>query len=162
MKLLVFSCYANGEYSGAEYTERIVIPAEAFDNLSEEAKHEIENLIVLCGDLDGKHSNVCTDIQLFYLEESKLFYISEYQGSSEINMYFELKRIGFKTNMYFELKRIFDENDVILRAEMRKAKKYMDSLDLYVTRGFKIRRSQVELVEEFVKSLQDREGETHE
>lgn len=143
MRLLNINCYAEAYYSGATYEENITIPADTFDSLPEEVRNKIRDLEIGVGELDGKHSECFATIT-----EDGLQYIEE---SETEDFDFTCKCDG--NQMYYELEEIFKDNGIDLCEQITRAEKYESSIDSYITKEFRIKKSWVDAVEEFVRKL---------
>lgn len=144
MRLLNINCYAEGYYSGATYEENILIPADTFDNLPEEVRDKIINMKIGVGELDGKHSECFAEItqdgiQYFEDGEAKNSDMSNNRSDGE--------------KMYYKLDDIFKENGIDLDEEIIKAEKYINTLDTYITKEYRIKKSWIDKVNEFIKTL---------
>lgn len=147
MRLLNINCFAEAYYSGATYEENILIPADIFDSLPQEVKDKIINMEIGVGELDGKHSECYAEITedgIQYFEEG------EAENSDMSNNRCDGER------MYYKLEEIFKDNGIDLDEEIKKAEEYINTLDTYITKEYRIKKSLVGKVEEFIKSLGDK------
>lgn len=145
MRLLNINCFAEGYYSGATYEENIIIPADTYDRLSEEARKQIKDMEIYVGELDGKHSEAYAKIG-----EDGMQYFEE---DNQDNICDEVTNDG--DYMYEELKELFRENNLDLDCEIKKAKVYIDSLDGYVTYSCRVRKSKLNDLKKYISKLKE-------
>lgn len=143
MRLLNINCFVEAYYSGATYEENILIPADTFDSLLEKIRNKIRDLDIFVGELDGKHSETIATI-----EEDGIQYIEE-DGIESCN----IATTCDGDNMYYELEEIFEYNGIHLDEEIKRASEYINTIDTYVTKEFRIKKSQVPSVLKFIESL---------
>lgn len=143
MRLLNINCYAEGYYSGATYEENITIPADTFDSLPEEVRNQIRDLEIGVGELDGKHSEcfaTITEDGLKYIEEND---VDDWDFTCRCD----------GDQMYYELKEIFKNNGIDIKEEIRKAEEYENSIDSYIIKEYRVKKSWVDKINEFMKTL---------
>lgn len=137
MELAKISANAEGYYSGQTYIEEYFLRKESYDKL----KEHIDKIEIYVYELDGKHSEVEADVDTeIYTEEELL----KEDISCECD----------DSNLYFRLQDIYEENDMDFKNEIKEVREYLKTLDTIVTFEITVRKSQVEKVREFIKSLE--------
>lgn len=111
MELVNVNLYAEGYYSGSTYEDNIWIKKSSYEKLKDIFPTEID-----CGELDGKHSEVIGDVEIYSVCKTDEDYaeagIPECDGD----------------NLELELKYLYEENGLDWVAEQKEIKEYFDSL----------------------------------
>jgi len=136
MKITNIRIDAEGYYSGNYYEESVAIRTEIYNKL----KTEIDNAKCYIGELDGKHSEVKADLEVF-----------NFTKDEDLEMYLDVKKDG--ETLYYKLCEIFKNNNLDIDEEIGIVNKYIDSLDAYTEITVKVRKSNVDKVKEFCKNL---------
>lgn len=137
MDIVNLCCYGEGNYSGASYEENIAISKDTYEMV----KSEIDSMEIYLGELDGKHSCVCGDVEAQYFAEAEI----PDAGFDETH------RDG--DEMYCQLKEVFESHNMNLNDEMNTVYDYIRSLDLVIDVTVRVKRSNAEKVREFASSL---------
>lgn len=127
---------ATGSYSGSEYEENVTIPTSAYMKF----KEQIDGIEISICELDGKYSECEADIEIQQFTEDKI-----------LNRWFDVGSDG--EHLYDSLFGILKEDNISLDKEIKKAESFVDSLDTCVTVEYSVRKSQVEKIKEFIKSI---------
>lgn len=133
MNLVEISAYAEGYYSGQTYEERILITEESYKKL----KDKIDKITIYVSELDGKHSEVEADIDVEYLDENNLDKIDT----------------DYDSTLCYELLEIFDSSSMSLEKELNDINDYLNTLDKYIVKEVRIKESQLDKLNEFLKEL---------
>lgn len=138
---------AEAYYSGKTYEEEVVLLTEDFLNyiygnveLIDIDDEEFDTTITIC-ELDGKFSEVTGYISIEYLSESEM-------SDSCIDRYLNEDWDGYELFNY-----IFEYNEELINKCNNNLKEYMSKVDSYVNVTVKIKESQRQLLDDFIKKL---------
>lgn len=136
MNVVNLCFYAEGYYSGKEYEENVTISEEMYENI----KHEIADMQVYISDLDGKHSEVCGEIDV------------QPCGESEIeDWYSETKNDG---ESFWEcLQEVCQAKGLDIVKDVEEVEKYIKGLDFNVEVTLTVRKSKVDELKAFAEKL---------
>lgn len=132
MKLIEINLCGSGCYSGASYNETIFLLEEDYLKLNADLNGEE----IYLGELDGKHSEVFGEV-----------YVSEIENDDLENYNFDIKNDG--DDLYYYMKEI-DKN---VDEYIHRSQEFIYSIDSMVVVSFKVKKSQVELVENTINKL---------
>lgn len=114
MELVNVNLYAEGYYSEATYEDNIWIKKSSYEKLKDIFPTEID-----CGELDGKHSEVMGDVEIYSVCKTEEDYaeagIPKCDGD-----YLE-----------WGLKELYENNNLDWEVEQKEIKEYFDSLDTW-------------------------------
>lgn len=140
---------AEAYYSGKTYEEEVVLLTEDFLNyiysnveLIDIDDEEFDTTITIC-ELDGKFSEVTGYISIKYLSESEM-------SDSGIDRYLNEDWDGHELFNY-----IFEYNEELINKCNSNLKEYMSKVDSYVNVTVKIKESQKQLLDDFIKKLNE-------
>lgn len=136
MNVVNLCFYAEGYYSGQEYEENVTISEEMYENI----KHEIADMQVYIPDLDGKHSEVCGDIDIQPCEESEIE-----------DWYSETKNDG--ESFWERLQEVCQEKGLDIVKDVEEVEKYIKGLDFNVEVTLSVRKSKVDELKAFAEKL---------
>lgn len=138
MKLVRIEGYACGYYSDAEWNDQMYLTEESY----EKVKDYVDDLDIYVYELDGKHSETQADIDVTIVDEkdfSRYSWEGQYDGYDIVEtLQDNLSRAGIEIDL--------DE-------EKAKADEIIKNIDGSTTIEVTVKKSQVELVREFVSSL---------
>lgn len=129
MNLIKINVYGEGCHSGKSYDETILLLEEDYKLLYD----DLQDKEIYLGELDGKHSEVYGEIDIDTISED-----------SQLNYDFKVSDDG--DMLYWELDELTDN----LSEMIKKANKYISTIDSMTTVSFNIRKSQVEKVNSIV------------
>lgn len=136
MNLVNISVYAEGYYSGSNYSENVLIKEESYEKIKADIPEEI-----FCGELDGKHSQVYGEVEVdFYKDDDLLTYTNEDCDGNTLQK--GIENVFKKYNMDFEN----ESNDI---------KSYLSSLDRYCDMTIRVRKSKLDKISRIVQFLID-------
>lgn len=132
MNLVNINVYGEGYYSGNSYEETIFLLEEDYKELGK----DLDGIEVYLGELDGKHSEVYGEVYVEIITE-------EMQKTYNFN----------KNNDGEELYNLIEELSSNSKNMIKRAKKYIETLDSLVDITFTVKKSQVEKIKEVVSEL---------
>ena len=138
--------YAEAYYSGSTYEEDVVISKSLYEKIKDELwqysdENEDENAKgIYLGELDGKHSNVEGYINIVQYSEDKVSDCS-----------WNLNEDGDR--LYYKVKDICNEKDLDLDADIKSVQSYLKNVDSYVEISLTVKKSNVDKIKEYAKSL---------
>ena len=138
MDLVEISVYAEGYYSESEYNEVFYLPKDYYE---ENVKDKIPNKFCI-SELDGKFSETDADITISYIP-------SEKQSEYIFNLY--TYACDMRDHIYYAFQKVEESEE--FKEQMKLSKEYINSLDRLIDMKVRVRKSQVEKVNEFIKSL---------
>ena len=138
MNLVKVGIYAEGDYSGQTYTEEYFIKEESYNRL----KEKIDNFDIYIGDLDGKYSEIESNIKIKKYTEEELC-------SNNIDI------IQDSDDLLYNLEKIYNKIGLNITKELDEINKYLNKIDTYITFKTIIKKSQRKLVEDFIKKLNE-------
>lgn len=148
-KAIKFCLSAEAYYSGKTYEEEVVLLTEDFlkyiygnVELIDIDDDEFDTTITIC-ELDGKFSEVTGYISIEYISESEM-------NNSDIDRYLNEDWDGYELFNY-----IFEYNEEISGKCNSNLKEYMSKVDSYVNVTVKIKESQRQLLNDFIKKLNE-------
>ena len=136
MNLVKIGIYAEGYYSGQTYTEEYFIKEDSYNKL----KEGISNINIYIEELDGKYSEVPSDLRIENYSEEELLKTN-------------IKTIQDSDNLAYELGQIYNKIGLDFVQELSEVDKYLNELNTYITIEITIKKSQRKLVEDFIKDL---------
>lgn len=136
MELVQINAYAEGYYSGQTHEENVFITKESY----EKVKEDVGAIEIYVYDLDGKHSEVESDITIIELTEEEL-----------LEMDLNVENDG--EDLYYKVKRLFENYEIDLNNEKRIVNEYLNTLDTLTTFEVTVKESQKEKVLEFIQTL---------
>lgn len=146
MEVVKINLYAEAYYSGAEYSEDVVISRNLYEKIKGEldeydyGKHDDDAREICVGELDGKHS-----------ETSGYAAIEEFSEDEIQNANWELNNDG--NCLYHTIKRICDEKNMDLDSDIKVVKEYLDNMDSMVTISVTVKKSNVDKVMALANNL---------
>lgn len=145
MDIVKLNVYAEAYYSGTTYEEDVVISKSLYEKIKTELdEYDSENNEnargVYVGELDGKHSEVEGDLSVEVYSEEEIADCS-----------WDLNEDG--DCLYYKVKDICDENDLDLDADIKSVQNYLKNVDSYVEISLTVKKSNVDKIKEYVKSL---------
>lgn len=145
MDIVKLNVYAEAYYSGATYEEDVVISKSLYEKIKTELdEYDSENNEnargVYVGELDGKHSEVEGDLSVEVYSEEEIADCS-----------WDLNEDG--DCLYYKVKYICDEKDLDLDADIKSVQNYLKNVDLYVEISLTVKKSNVDKIKEYAKSL---------
>lgn len=149
MDIVKLKVYAEAYYSGAIYEEDVVISKSLYEKIKDELwqysdENEDENAKgIYLGELDGKHSEVEGYINIIQYSEDK---VSDYS--------WDLKEDG--DSLYYKVKDICDEKNLDLDDDIKNVQNYLKNVDSYVEIYIRTRKSNVDKIKEYAKSLEQK------
>ena len=132
MNLVNINVYGEGYYSGSSYEESIFLLEEDYKELGK----DLDGIEVYLGELDGKHSEVYGEVYVEIITE-------EMQKTYNFN----------KNNDGEELYDLIEELSPNSKNMVRRAKKYIETLDSLIDITFTVKKSQVGKIREVVSEL---------
>ena len=132
MNLVNINVYGGGYYSGSSYEESIFLLEEDYKELGK----DLDGIEVYLGELDGKHSEVYGEVYVEIITE-------EMQKTYNFN----------KNNDGEKLYDLIEELSPNSKNMIKRAKKYIETLDSLVDITFTVKKSQVEKIKEVVLEL---------
>lgn len=139
MNLVKITAYACGCYSEKEYEETIYITEESYSILED----KIINIILYIGDLDGKHSETETEVDIEELNEEQ-----------QVLENFDKKNDG--DYLYWELEEIFHYENMNFYKEQERVEEYIKSIDSLIEVTYKVKKSNLDKLNNFVSSLKEK------
>lgn len=145
MDVVKLNVYAEAYYSGAIYEEDVVISKSLYEKIKTELdeydSENNENARGVCvGELDGKHSEVEGDLSVEVYSEEEIADCS-----------WDLNEDG--DCLYYKVKDICDEKDLDLDADIKSVQNYLKNVDSYVEISLTVKKSNVDKIKEYAKSL---------
>lgn len=145
MDIVKLNVYAEAYYSGATYEEDVVISKSLYEKIKTELdEYDSENNEnargVYVGELDGKHSEVEGDLSVEVYSEEEITDCS-----------WDLNEEG--DCLYYKVKDICDGKDLDLDADIKSVQNYLKNVDLYVEISLTVKKSNVDKIKEYAKSL---------
>lgn len=145
MDIVKLNVYAEAYYSGATYEEDVVISKSLYEKIKTELdEYDSENNEnargVYVGELDGKHSEVEGDLSVEVYSEEEIADCS-----------WDLNEDG--DCLYYEVKDICDAKDLDLDADIKSVQNYLKNVDSYVEISLTVKKSNVDKIKEYAKSL---------
>ena len=145
MDIVKLNVYAEAYYSGAIYDEDVVISKSLYEkiktDLDEYNSENNENARgIYVGELDGKHSEVEGDLSVEIYSEDEVADCS-----------WDLNEDG--DSLYYKVKDICDEKDLDLEADIESVQNYLKNVDSYVAISLTVKKSNVDKIKEYAKSL---------
>lgn len=137
MEFVKVSAYAEGYYSGQIYEEYFYISKKLYDQMED----WFNGTELYIGDLDGKHSEVEADIDIEFFEEGE-----DLSG-------YTFKR-GNGDNLWYNLEWECRKRGINLDEDEKEVSDFIRAIDSMIEVEYRIKKSQKELVDNFVKSLQ--------
>lgn len=128
--------YAIGYYSGQEYEENVTISEEMYDKI----KGEIDNMEVYIPDLDGKYSEVLGTINIQPCEENEIE-----------DWYSETRNDG--ESFWERLQEVCQDKGLDIVKDVQEVEKFIESLDFCIEVTLSVRKSKVDKLKAFVKTL---------
>ena len=136
MNITNIQVYAEGYYSGQTYEENVAIRTEVYELL----KEQIKGISIYINNLDGKHSEVEADIEIDHYPEEQVENMNWYiYGDS-----------GYLFNCLYS---IFENAGLSLETEIVLVNNYIATIDSYTDLTVTVRKSNVDKVIEFCKTL---------
>lgn len=135
MKITEISLSAVGYYSGNEYFEALYVSSEFYSKI----KEQVEKLQICIAELDGKFSDVEGDIDTLECDDTEPFNFDDNDGD----------------DLYLGVSLICQDLGLDLDAELERVKTHVRGIDGFVEMTVKVRKSNIEKVREFVKSLEE-------
>lgn len=136
MDLVKVNLYAEAFYSGTVYEDNIWIKRSSYEQLKENISPDIS-----CGELDGKHSEVRGDVNIYDREYTEKDYKRE--GELQCDGYY----------LESSLRDIYEENGLDWCAEQKEIADYFDTLNLWKEITVKVPRDKVRQLMEYVEKL---------
>ena len=136
MNVVNLCFYATGTYSDQEYEENVTIS----EGMYEKIKDEINNMKVYISELDGKYSEVLGEIDVQPCEESEI-----------ADWYSDTKNDG--DSFWRELQKICQSKGLDIVKDTEEVEKFIQSLDFNVEITLSVRKSKVDELKAFAKSL---------
>ena len=136
MNVVNLCFYATGTYSGQEYEENVTIS----EGMYEKIKDEIDNMKVYIPELDGKYSEVLGEIEVQPCEEAEI-----------ADWYSDTKNDG--DSFWKELQKICQSKGLDVVKDVEEVEKFIQSLDFNVEITLSVRKSKIDELITFVKSL---------
>ena len=136
MNVVNLCFYATGYYSGQEYEENVTISEEMYEKI----KDEIDNMEVYIPDLDGKHSEILGEIDIQPCEESEI-----------ADWYSETRNDG--ESFWERLQEVCQNKGLNIVQDVEEVEKFIQSLDFNVEITLSVRKSKIDELITFVKSL---------
>lgn len=145
MDIVKLNVYAEAYYSGATYEEDVVISKRLYEKIKTELdEYDSENNEnargVYVGELDGKHSEVEGDLSVEVYSEEEIADCS-----------WDLNEDG--DCLYYKVKDICDGKDLDLDADIKSVQNYLKNVDSYVEISLTVKKSNVDKIKEYAKSL---------
>lgn len=136
MNVVNLCFYAIGYYSDQEYEENVTISEEMYDKI----KDEIDNMEVYIADLDGKYSEVLGTINIQPCEENEIEdWYSEPRNDGE--------------SFWERLQEVCQDKGLDIVKDVQEVKKFIESLDFCVEVTLSVRKSKVDELKAFAKTL---------
>lgn len=132
MNLVNINVYGEGYYSGSSYEESIFLLEEDYKELGK----DLDGIEVYLGELDGKHSEVYGEVYVEIITE-------EMQKTYNFN----------KNNDGEKLYDLIEELSPNSKNIIKRAKKYIGTLDSLIDITFTVKKSQVGKIREVVSEL---------
>ena len=132
MNLVNINVYGEGYYSGSSYEESIFLLEEDYKELGK----DLDGIEVYLGELDGKHSEVYGEVYVEIITE-------EMQKTYNFN----------KNNDGEKLYDLIEELSPNSKNIIKRAKKYIETLDSLIDITFTVKKSQVGKIREVVSEL---------
>ena len=132
MNLVNINVYGEGYYSGSSYEESIFLLEEDYKELGK----DLDGIEVYLGELDGKHSEVYGQVEVEIITE-------EMQKTYNFN----------KNNDGEKLYDLIEELSPNSKNMIKRAKKYIETLDSLIDITFTVKKSQVGKIREVVSEL---------
>ena len=132
MNLVNINVYGEGYYSGSSYEESIFLLEEDYKELGK----DLDGIEVYLGELDGKHSEVYGEVYVEIITE-------EMQKTYNFN----------KNNDGEKLYDLIEELSPNSKNMIKRAKKYIETLDSLIDITFTVKKSQVGKIREVVSEL---------
>lgn len=136
MNVVNLCFYATGTYSGQEYEENVTIS----EGMYEKIKDEINNMKVYISELDGKYSEVLGEIDVQPCEESEI-----------ADWYSDTKNDG--DSFWRELQKICQSKGLDIVKDVEEVENFIKSLDFCIEVTLSVRKSKVDELKAFAKSL---------
>ena len=148
-KAIKISLSAEGYYSGNTYDEEVILLTEDFlkyvygkVELIDIDDDEFDTTIII-SELDGKYSEVTGYVSIQYLKDFEM-------SDSNIHKYLNDQWDGSRLHDY-----LFSYNDELGDKCKDNLRKYMSKIDYYVNVTVKIKESQRQLLDDFIKKLNE-------
>lgn len=136
MELVKIDVYGEAYYSGSVYREERWLTKDTYEKIKDEIPAEI-----YLGELDGKHSEVLGEVGVFDYNHEDLISLNPLDLEEDGDELWEVI-----SNLCLEV-------GVNYTVEGLKIQNYLLSLDSYVYHQVKVKRSQIQAVNDFVKGL---------
>lgn len=138
MELVKLSCYGEGYYSGAIYSETIFLLKEDYEKLNWDLSKEE----VWLGELDGKYSEVYGNV-----------YVREISEEEQEDYNFEEASVG--NGLYYHLIETREDiTEEIIEAMIKRALDYIDTIDSMVEVCYTVKKSQVKYLDRVYNDLE--------
>ena len=126
MELVNINLYAEGYYSEATYEDNIWIKKSSYEKLKDDFPEK-----VYCGELDGKHSEVCGDVEIQDKWKTDEDFAKEGRNKCDGDFLSDALR-----DLYYG-------NGLDYEAEQAEIEKYFDGLDFWVDVTISIPHSKI-------------------
>lgn len=136
MRLINISLYAEGYYSGSTYEENRWIKADSYEKIKDDLPEEI-----YCGELDGKYSEVCGDVEIQDWFETDEDLIKSGDGACD------------GQRLRYKMVEIYEKHNLDFQSEEKEIEDFLNSLDRCVEVTVNIPLSKKDKLHEYVELL---------
>lgn len=149
MDIVKLNVYADAYYNGPTYDEDVVISKSLYEKI----KADLDKY-------DSKNNKTAKGIYIGELDSKN----SEVEGYLSVEIYLEDEVADCDWNLnedggmlYFKVKDICDKKNLDLDEDIKSVQDYLKNVDLYVEISIIVKKSNVEKVKEYVKSLEQKQ-----